>query len=84
MEENQPTQEACDIPQTPVEPEQISPVNVNRIDTIKIVQVDYGYTVEVGCQKLVFETQEKLLQKLTAYFNNPAQVRNRWINNHEL
>lgn len=47
--------------------------------TIKIEPQDYGYLVQVGCQSLVFESWEKLVQKLMEYLGNPTATERKYL-----
>ena len=55
-----------------------------KIEHIIINEMDYGYTVEVGCQKFVFETHDRLIEVITRYIRNPEIVRNNWMQNQTL
>lgn len=41
---------------------------------VSITKVLNGYSVIVGCQTLVFQTQENLLKELKRYLDNPEIV----------
>lgn len=41
-----------------------------------------GFVVNVGCQTLVFETQEKLVQELTRYLSKPYDVEKEYLDKH--
>lgn len=44
------------------------------INSPKITPVLNGFIVKVGCQRVVFETREKLLAELDRYLTDPAGV----------
>ena len=46
---------------------------------IRINSVLNGFIVHVGCQRVVFETREKMLQELDRYFKNPGQVQKEYL-----
>ena len=46
---------------------------------ITIVKVLNGLVVRVGCQTLVFNTNEEFLQELKAYLDNPAETEQRFL-----
>lgn len=82
-ESNRPTESRA-LDQAEAVPPLEQVVESNRIERIEINEMNYGYTVQVGCQKFVFETPEKLIQKLTAYLKNPDEIRNRWMTKGKL
>jgi hypothetical protein len=51
----------------------------NKLREIKINRADNGYIVTVGCQTLVFENMDTLIEKLTAYLKDPNTVEKRWM-----
>ena len=51
----------------------------NKARGIQISQQDHGYIVNVGCQTLVFEKMETLIEKLTAYLKDPSVVEKQWL-----
>lgn len=52
--------------------------------TVRIHPIDNGYVVTVGCKTFVFETLEKLLDNLSAYYNNPEHVEMRYTETEQL
>jgi len=50
----------------------------NRVKQIRIEQLDYGYSVRVGCQSFAIETVEKLMTALDKYLANPDTVERAW------
>lgn len=46
---------------------------------ITIMTVLNGFTVNVGCKTVVFETREKLLSELERYLKNPQQVQKEYL-----
>lgn len=46
---------------------------------IQINQADHGYIVNVGCQTLVFESMDTLIEKLTAYLKDPNATETKWM-----
>jgi hypothetical protein len=54
-------------------------VKRNKARQIQITQADHGYLVNVGCQTLVFENMDTLIEKLTAYLKDPNTVEKRWM-----
>lgn len=63
-----------DYPRTPNEC-----VKRNKARGIQISQQDHGYIVNVGCQTLVFENMNTLIEKLTAYLKDPDAVEKKWM-----
>ena len=55
----------------------------NQIRPINITQVNHGYIVVIGCQTIVIETKERLIEKLAEYINDPAGTENKY-NSKEL
>jgi len=45
---------------------------------IRIEALDYGYLVKVGCQTLAIENKKKLIEKLSAYLDNPGEFQQKW------
>jgi len=54
-------------------------VKRNKAREVRITQIDYGYIVKVGCQTLVFENMDTLIEKLTAYLKDPNAVEKKWM-----
>ena len=44
------------------------------IRSFMVTPVLNGYIVEIGCQRLVFESVEKLTTNIALYLNNPDEV----------
>jgi hypothetical protein len=57
----------------------IPTVRQNKAREIHINQQDHGYIVIVGCQTLVFENMNTLIEKLTAYLKDPNAVEKKWM-----
>ena len=51
----------------------------NQARRVEINQVNHGYIVNVGCQTLVFENMDTLIEKLTAYLKDPNAVEKKWM-----
>ncbi len=49
------------------------------IRDVKIKQLNFGYTVQVGCNSFAIETKEKLLTALGDYLNDPQGVEKKWF-----
>jgi hypothetical protein len=47
---------------------------------IQIDELDYGYRVKVGCKGFAIESKETLLNMITKYINNPAEVQKEFFN----
>ena len=45
---------------------------------IFINPLDYGYMIEVGCQRFAIENVETLITKVSAYLRNPQEVITQW------
>ena len=45
---------------------------------ISINPLDYGYIVEIGCQRFAIENVETLITKVSAYLRNPQEVITQW------
>lgn len=56
-----------------------APTPSNR--EIKIVPLDSGYLVHVGCQRAAVETTEKLLKALGEYLKDPVAYEKSWNQN---
>ena len=64
----------------PAEPEALpQTIEADRIKHISIIQLDYGYEVKVGCQRLAIEKPETLIAALRKYLKNPAKVEKAWL-----
>jgi hypothetical protein len=51
----------------------------NKILTINIEQLDYGYVVQVGCQRFAVETHKKVINALNEYMANPDETQRKWF-----
>jgi len=62
-------------------PEEPIPVaeNSNKAKRITIEQLDFGYTVTVGCQKFAIESSDKLVLNLAEYLKDPNGVERKWF-----
>lgn len=47
------------------------PITINRVVN--------GFYLQVGCQSVVFETQEKMLAELDRYFKSPRDVEKEYL-----
>jgi hypothetical protein len=56
---------------------------VNDKREIRIQPVLNGYTVDVGCKRVVFETAGKLLEELDRYLLNPRAVEHEYLEKYE-
>lgn len=64
----------------PMPPEECLPtIRKDKIRGINITQVDHGYIVAVGCQTLVFEDRDILINKLSDYLRNPEVIEKKWM-----
>lgn len=61
-----------------------TPIDSNKIRDILIRQLDYGYTVLIGCQSFAIETKEKLLLNITDYLNSPQEIEKLWLSEKKL
>lgn len=52
----------------------------NQIRPINITQVNHGYIVVIGCQTIVVETKERLIEKLAEYITNPSEAEQKYNN----
>lgn len=50
----------------------------DKIQTIKIDQLAYGYLVQVGCQSFAIETQGKVIHLLNEYLADPETMHKAW------
>ena len=55
------------------------PKSSNKIRTINIEQLDYGYVVQVGCQRFAVETHKKVINALNEYMANPDETQRKWF-----
>lgn len=46
---------------------------------VKIKKVMNGFTVQVGCQTLVFETQERMMGEIEKYLKNPQETEEMYL-----
>jgi hypothetical protein len=51
---------------------EVSPIGMIR--DINIQQIDYGYIVQVGCQRIAIENIDKLIELLVRYIKEPNKV----------
>ena len=66
--------EDCDEPMACCEVKDKS----GKIRDVKINQVNYGYIVTIGCHTFVFETAERLIEKLGVYLKEPNKTERSW------
>lgn len=52
----------------------------SKIRNIQIKGLDYGFTVQIGCQNFAVETPEKVCSKLLEYMKNPNSIERDWFN----
>jgi hypothetical protein len=45
---------------------------------ISIIPLNYGYIVEVGCQRFAVGHVENLIERISAYLRNPREVITQW------
>ena len=50
-----------------------------KIRNIQIKGLDYGFTIQVGCQSFAIETPEKVCSKLLEYMKNPNSIERDWF-----
>lgn len=62
----------------------LDPRSSNKIRDIVIKQLDYGYTILIGCQSFAIETKEKLLLNITDYLDSPQEIENLWLSKRKL
>jgi hypothetical protein len=52
--------------------------------SIVITALDYGYEVQVGCQKFAIEDSGRMLDMLKLYLKNPGSVEKKWTTEKSL
>lgn len=75
-------EQCCSEPMTnDCRPEEPIPIaeNSNKTKRITIEQLDFGYTVTVGCQKFAVENSGKLVDSLREYLRDPNRVEKEWF-----
>ena len=50
---------------------------------IKIKKVLNGYIVKIGCQKVVFTSQKKLIKEMKRYWKNPVKVEHEYTEKYQ-
>lgn len=56
-------------------------INVtNKIREVRIIQVDHGYILNVGCKTIALDTPAKIIFALKLYLTNPAKVEDAFLN----
>jgi hypothetical protein len=70
------TQEYC----TPDQPGCIEKKEPNVIRYIQIRAANYGYIVNIGCQEIVIELKEKLIELLSKYILEPGKTEQEYCN----
>lgn len=55
--------------------ETLSP-NLQKIRNIYLQQLDKGFLIEVGCQRIAISSKKKLIRLLTQYIENPSETEN--------
>ena len=55
-----------------------------RMRTVTIEELDYGYVVRVGCQSIAVEDSAVLIKNLIKYMENPEKVEKEWRTKKEL
>jgi len=58
----------------PQEQVEVAEKKENTMRHLKIIQQDYGYCVEVGCNTMAIESKETLIKALTEYINDPSST----------
>lgn len=53
-----------------------------KIDNISIEELDYGYILSVGCQKLAIESNAKLIEWIAEYTKDPNGVKQKWYDGY--
>lgn len=56
-------------------------VSVGSARDVKIVTLNSGYLVRVGCQSIAVETTETLMTRLAEYLDNPNAFESKWFSN---
>jgi len=51
---------------------------------IEIIPLDYGYIVNVGCQRIAIEDKKDLIKYLVEYLENPSEVERKYNRNELL
>ena len=62
--------------------EDVAPMSNGDIRDIKIVSLNSGFLVKVGCQSLAVEKTETLLARLSDYLTNPYEFEKKWFSNN--
>ena len=57
--------------------EEIYPEDQSKYEIV-IKQLDYGYTVKIGCQNFAIETSDQLIKQLGKYLKNPSETEVEW------
>lgn len=55
--------------------------NKQKIYSINIEELDYGYILRVGCKSFAFVDKQLMLDYLTKYMDNPQEMENKYYNN---
>lgn len=55
--------------------------NKQKIHSINIEELDYGYILRVGCKSFAFVDKQLMLDYLTKYMDNPQEMENKYYNN---
>lgn len=55
--------------------------NKQKIHSINIEELDYGYILRVGCKSFAFIDKQLMLDYLTKYMDNPYEMENKYYNN---
>lgn len=55
--------------------------NKQKIHSINIEELDYGYILRVGCKSFAFIDKQLMLDYLTKYMDNPQEMENKYYNN---
>lgn len=59
-------------------PGEMAPIRPDRIRPIQIEQLDRGYVVQVGCQRIVIVSASELISSLATYISSPNDTERRY------
>lgn len=60
-------------------PQMVDPRNAKTIRHISIREVMNGFSVNVGCQELVFQSADTMLSELARYIKYPAEIEREYL-----
>lgn len=52
------------------------PSSLSKIRDIHLQQLDKGFLIQVGCQRIAISSKKKLIRLLTVYIENPSETEN--------